>query len=67
MLDAVSGFNQVPNTERAKRVLAVLAASGCYLANCLTMGGTNGPEDFSFGVDTLFGLGRAHKRRLSLR
>ena len=65
LLDAVSGFNQVPNSERAKRVLAVLAASGCYLPTCLTMGGTNGPEDFSFGVDTLFGLGKMHKRRLN--
>ncbi len=65
LLDAVSGFNQVRNSERARRVLAVLAASGCYLPNCLTMGGSNGPEDFCFTVDTLFGLGQHHERRLN--
>ena len=65
LLDAVSGFNQVPNSERARRVLAVLSASGCYLPNCLTLGGSNGPEDFSFAVDTVFGMGRHHERRLN--
>ena len=29
------------------------------------MGGSNGPEDFSFAVDTLFSLGRYHERRLN--
>ena len=65
LLDAVSGFNQVPNTRRASKVLAILAASGCYLPRCLTMGPTNGPEDFSFVVDTLFSMGKMHKRRLN--
>ena len=65
LLDAVSGFNQIRNTERAKRVLAVLASSGCYLPNALTMGGHNGPDDFSFAVDTLFSLGPNQARRLN--
>ena len=35
LFDAVSGFNQVTSTSRAKRILAVLTASGCYLPECL--------------------------------
>ncbi len=65
LFDAVSGFNQVRNTEGVKRVLVILASSGCYLPQCLTMGPTNGPEDFSFVVDTLFSLGPLHVRRLN--
>ena len=64
LLDAVSGFNQIRNSERARRILAVLANSGCYLANMLTMGPTNGPEDFSFVVDLYFSLGKRSRRRL---
>lgn len=64
LFDAVKGFNQVPNTERAKRILAVLANSGCYLPLVLTLGLCNGPEDFQQAVDTLFALGPRHYRRL---
>ena len=46
-------------------MLAVLASSGCYLPNSLTMGGHNGPDDFSFSVDTLFSLGPNQARRLN--
>ena len=46
LLDAVAGFNQVANTERARQVLAVVARSGVYLPRCLTFGPVNGPEDF---------------------
>ena len=35
LFDAVSGFNQVRNTDRAKRVLAILAASGSSLHEVL--------------------------------
>ena len=64
LLDARKGFNQVKNSRRARRALAVLANSGCYLPEVLTMGPTNGPEDFSFVVDLLFSLGRRARRRL---
>ena len=64
LFDAVKGFNQVPNSERARRVLAVLANSGCFLPRVLTLGPCNGPEDFQMAVDTLFALGPRHRRRL---
>jgi len=65
LFDAVSGLNQVRNTLRAKRVLAVLTASGCYLPECLPFGPMHGPEDFARVVDTLFAMGRARQRRLN--
>jgi len=62
-LDAVTGFNQVVNTQRAREMLAVLARSGCWLPRCLTFGPHNGPEDFSYVVDRLFSGGSEAKRR----
>ena len=38
--------------------------SGCFLPRVLTLGPTNGPEDFSKVVDQNFAGGRAQKRRL---
>ena len=46
LLDAVTGFNHIVNTERARRMLAILARSGQFLPRCLTFGPHNGPEDF---------------------
>ncbi len=46
VLDAVSGFNHVPNTCRARKALAMVALSGVYLSVCLPFGPLNGPEDF---------------------
>ena len=56
LLDAVAGFNQVANTERARQVLAVVARSGVYLPRRLTFGPVNGPEDFCYVVDRLFSV-----------
>ena len=61
----MSGFYQVRNTPRAKRILAVLTASGCYLPECLPFGPMNGPEDFARVVDTLFAMGKSRIRRLN--
>ena len=38
ILDACAGFNQIANTDRARRMLAILARSGQYLPRCLTFG-----------------------------
>ena len=46
LLDAVAGFNHIVNTDRARRMLAILARSGQFLPRCLTFGPHNGPEDF---------------------
>jgi hypothetical protein len=62
-LDAVTGFNQVVNTQRAREMLAVLSRSGCWLPRCLTFGPHNGPEDFSYVVDRLFSGGGNSRRR----
>jgi hypothetical protein len=62
-LDAVTGFNQVVNTQRAREMLAVLSRSGCWLPRCLTFGPHNGPEDFSYVVDRLFSGGGKSRRR----
>ena len=53
-LDACAGFNQIANTERARKMLAILARSGQYLPRCLTFGPHNGPEDFAYAVDRIF-------------
>ena len=34
LLDACKGFNQIANTERARKMLAILARSGQYLPRC---------------------------------
>ena len=45
--DAVSRFNQIRNTKRAREVLAIVARSGKYLPVGLTFGPVNGPDDFN--------------------
>ena len=62
-LDAVTGFNQVINTPRARQMLAIIARSGQFLPICLTFGPVNGPEDFAYVVDRNFAPGRDAKRR----
>ena len=54
MLDAVTGFNQIANTRRAREMLAVLARSGQFLPICLTFGPHNGPEDFFYVIDRVY-------------
>ena len=63
MLDAVTGFNQVENAERAKRVLALVSRSGQFLPTCLTFGPQNGPEDFAYVVDRIY-AGKHRRMRL---
>ena len=63
LLDAVTGFNQIANTRRAREMLAILARSGQFLPICLTFGPHNGPEDFSFVIDRHYSPGRDAKRR----
>mgnify|MGYP003297504747 CR=1 FL=1 len=63
MLDACKGFNQIANTERARKMLAILARSGQYLPRCLTFGPHNGPEDFAFATDRVYAPGRGRKMR----
>ena len=53
-VDAVSGFNQIRNTKRAREVLAIVAHSGKYLPVGLTFGPVNGPDDFNFVVDRAY-------------
>ena len=43
--------------------LAILARSGQYLPVCLTVGPTNGPEDFAFATDRVFAPGRGRNMR----
>ena len=61
LVDACAGFNQIVNTERARRMLAIVARSGQFLPRCLTFGPTNGPEDFSYVVDRIYAPGRHSK------
>jgi hypothetical protein len=63
MLDAVSGFNQIVNTERARRMLAIVSRSGQFLPRCLTFGPHNGPEDFAYVIDRVYSPGKRGKRR----
>ena len=42
-LDAVTGFNQVVNTQRGREMLAVIARSGQFLPVCLTFGASQRP------------------------
>ena len=62
-LDACAAFNRIANTDRARRMLAILARSGQYLPRCLTFGPHTGPEDFSYAVDRLFSPGLHSQRR----
>ena len=54
LLDAVTGFNLVVNTERARKMLSIIARCGQFLPRCLTFGPHNGPEDFGFVGDRIF-------------
>ena len=63
-LDACKGFNQILNTQRAKKMLAILARAGQFLPVCLTFGPTNGPEDFAYATDRVFAPGRGRAMRL---
>jgi len=54
MLDAVSGFNHVPNTRRARKALAMVTLSGVYLPVCLPFGPLNGPEVFQRLMHEIF-------------
>ena len=60
-VDAVSGFNQIRNTKRAREVLAIVARSGKYLSVGLTFGPINGPDDFNFVVDRAYAPGRGRR------
>ena len=57
-VDVVTGFNLIINTNRARRMLAIVARSGQFLPRCLTFGPHNGPEDFAYVVDRCFAPGR---------
>ena len=63
MLDAVTGFNHIVNTRRAKEMLAIVARCGQFLPRCLTFGPHNGPEDFCYVIDRFYAPGRSGKRR----
>ena len=62
-VDAVSGFNQIRNTKRAREVLAIVARSGKYLPVGLTFGPVNGPDDFYFVVDRAYAPGKGRRLR----
>ena len=64
MLDVCKGFNKILNTQRAKKMLAILARSGQFLPICLTFGPSNGPEDFAYATDRVFAPGRRRRMRL---
>ena len=63
LLDACKGFNQIANTERARKMLAILARSGQFLPRCLTFGPHNGPEDFAVATDRVYAPGVGRKMR----
>ena len=53
-LDAVSGFNHLNLTERAKEVLAICSASGLYAWESLPFGPADGPQAFQGTMRHLF-------------
>eukprot|EP00969_Alexandrium_andersonii_P295299 13053639-Alexandrium_andersonii.AAC.1 len=61
LLDAVTGFNRIVNTDRARQTLAILARSGQFLPRCLTFGPHNGPEDSCYVIDRFYSPGRNSK------
>ena len=63
LVDAVTGFNHIVNTERARQMLAILSRSGQFLPRCLTFGPANGPEDFCYVIDRVYAPGRRGARR----
>ena len=54
-LDAVSGFNHLALTERAKEVLAICASSGLYAWEALPFGPADGPQAFQAVMQRIFG------------
>ena len=54
-LDAVSGFNHLSLTERAKEVLAICASSGLYAWEALPFGPADGPQAFQAVMQRIFG------------
>ena len=64
MLDACKGLNQILYTQRAKKMLAILAWSEQFLPVCLTFGPTSGPEEFAYAADLIFARGRGGRMRL---
>ena len=63
MVDAVTGFNQLQNSDRARRVLAVVTRSGQFLPTCLTFGPVNGPEAFAYVMDRIYARGSGRRAR----
>ena len=63
MLDAMTGFNQLQNSDRARRVLAVITRSGQFLPTCLTFGPVNGPEAFAYVMDRVYARGSNRRSR----
>jgi hypothetical protein len=63
LLDAVTGFNHIVNTDRARQMLAILSRSGQFLPRCLTFGPANGPEDFCYVIDRVYAPGKKGARR----
>ena len=64
LADACRGFNQLENTERARKMLAILARSGQFLPRCLTFGPHNGPEAFAYATDRIYAPGVNRRHRL---
>ena len=54
-LDALSGFNQMSATERAKRLLQVITSLGIRQFEVLPFGVTNGPPYFQEAMLDLYG------------
>eukprot|EP00969_Alexandrium_andersonii_P214940 9491817-Alexandrium_andersonii.AAC.1 len=61
LLDAVTGFSHIVNTDRARQRLAILARSGQFLPRCLTFGPHDGPEDICHVIDRFYSPGRNNK------
>ena len=53
-LDAVSGFNHLNLSERAKEVLAICSASGLYAWESLPFGPADGPQAFQAAMRRMF-------------
>ena len=54
-MDAVSGFNHLELSPRAKEVLAICSASGLYAWNSLPFGPADGPQAFQAAMRRIFG------------
>ena len=51
VVDAASGFHQIPVKEADKEKLAFVTRNGVYTYNCLPFGVSNGPAFFQRGID----------------